>query len=94
MKMKNDDSGDGAVAELHTRCRIIPTQKDLDALVFTIELGPMSIICIANIPEEGSMYAPVYVKFKFFENSRRAKHGGNPRFTVSDDKTPALDEDS
>ena len=35
-----------------------------ETVSFSIPLGPLSLICIANIPQEGDTTAPVYVKFK------------------------------
>ena len=35
-----------------------------ETLAFIVPLGPLQIICIANIPGEGEREAPAYVKFK------------------------------
>ena len=35
-----------------------------DIIVFTIELGLFQIVCIANVPLEGTTEAPVYCKWK------------------------------
>jgi hypothetical protein len=35
-----------------------------ETLSFIVPLGPLQIICIANIPGEGEREAPAYVKFK------------------------------
>lgn len=44
---------------------IKPAAENTEVLVFTIPLGPIDVICIVNIPPEGEVSAPVYVKFKF-----------------------------
>lgn len=35
-----------------------------ETLSFIVPMGPLQIICIANIPGEGEKEAPAYVKFK------------------------------
>lgn len=35
-----------------------------EMLCFNIKLGPVTLVCIANIPDEDQDTAPVYVKFK------------------------------
>lgn len=35
-----------------------------DLITFSIRLGFFEVVCIVNIPEEGSTTAPVYVKYK------------------------------
>ena len=35
-----------------------------ELLCFDIRLGPMTLVVIANIPDEDSDTAPVYIKFK------------------------------
>jgi hypothetical protein len=35
-----------------------------ETLSFIVPMGPLQIICIANIPGEGEREAPCYVKFK------------------------------
>ena len=35
-----------------------------EILCFDIRLGPVTLVCIANIPDEDQDTAPVYVKFK------------------------------
>jgi hypothetical protein len=40
-----------------------PTTKNTETLSFSFVLGPLKIVCIANIPEEGDT-APVYVKLQ------------------------------
>ncbi len=35
-----------------------------EVLCFNIKLGPMTLVVIANIPDEDQDEAPVYVKFK------------------------------
>jgi len=62
-----------------------------ETLSFIVPLGPLQIICIANIPGEGEREAPCYVKFKldtrstqdFIDNRPR-----RPRFTNGDRPPP------
>ena len=44
---------------------IKPAANDSEVLVFTIPLGVLDIVCIVNIPMDGELSAPVYVKFVF-----------------------------
>lgn len=59
-----------------------------ETLSFIVPLGPLQIICIANIPGEGEQEAPCYVKFKldtrqtqdFIDNRpRRPRFNGGPQ---------------
>jgi len=38
---------------------------DTEIICFNIPLGPLTLVCIVNIPGEDEDEAPVYVKFKF-----------------------------
>jgi len=49
--------------------RIKENDKGNELLCFDIRLGPLTLVCIANIPDEDKDTAPVYVKFKV--NTRR-----------------------
>lgn len=42
-----------------------------ELLCFDIRLGPMTLVVIANIPDEDCDTAPVYVKFKMNTNQSR-----------------------
>jgi hypothetical protein len=44
--------------------RIKENSVGSEVLCFDIRLGPMTLVCIANIPDEEQDSAPVYVKFK------------------------------
>jgi hypothetical protein len=44
--------------------RIKENREGNELLCFDIKLGPMTLVCIANIPDEDQDEAPVYVKFK------------------------------
>lgn len=44
--------------------RIKENREGNELLCFDIRLGPMTLVVIANIPDEDSDTAPVYVKFK------------------------------
>lgn len=44
--------------------KIKPTSRGTEVIHFTIPLGFMSIIVVANVPGEGEVEAPVYLKFK------------------------------
>jgi len=57
------------VGERTYRSKMMDTVKGKDILIFTIPLGFLKIICLANVPDEDdeNQYAPVYVKFKFFD---------------------------
>lgn len=45
--------------------KIKQTRHNTETLCFSFNLGPIKVICIANIPEEGKEESPVYVKFEF-----------------------------
>ena len=47
--------------QFKTRCRVKETSTG-EILSFSFYLGPIKIVCIANIPAEGKDEAPVYVK--------------------------------
>jgi hypothetical protein len=73
-----------------------------ETLSFIIPMGPLQIICIANIPGEGEREAPAYVKFKLdprdtqnWLNNRAARQprprpNGNRRYR--DDDEPEYEE--
>ena len=44
-----------------------------EILCFDIRLGPVTLVCIANIPDEGQNTAPVYVKFKMNVRAREER---------------------
>lgn len=44
-----------------------------ELLCFDIRLGPLTLVCIANIPDEDSDTAPVYVKFKMNVRDREER---------------------
>jgi hypothetical protein len=44
-----------------------------EVLCFNIKLGPMTLVCIANIPDEDQDEAPVYVKFKVETRTREER---------------------
>lgn len=62
------NNGDKPVREflpqLTLSCSVKENAAGGETLSFVIPLGPVSLICIANIPGEGEETAPVYVKFK------------------------------
>jgi hypothetical protein len=70
MNYNNRNEEDSPVVEWRTKCKVIQTRKDMEALVFSIPLGLLKIICIANIPNDDQDSAPVYIKFKFFEQQK------------------------
>lgn len=51
--------------QITVEATVKPAANNTEVLVFTIQLGPIDIICIVNIPPEGEHTAPVYVKFKW-----------------------------
>lgn len=53
--------------------RIKENGQGSEILCFDIRLGPMTLVCIANIPDEGSDTAPVYVKFKMNTRAREER---------------------
>jgi len=63
-----------------------------ETLSFIIPMGPLQVICIANIPGEGEREAPAYVKFKLDTRdtqnwlNNRAARGPRPRFNGDDDR--------
>jgi hypothetical protein len=77
-----------------------------ETLSFIVPMGPLQIICIANIPGEGEREAPCYVKFKLdtrdtqnWLNNRLARraqqrfNGDGPRRQYRDDQGENFDED-
>lgn len=44
--------------------RLKENQTGGEIISFCVYLGPLTLVCIVNIPEEGEREAPVYVKFK------------------------------
>lgn len=66
-----------------------------ETISFSIPLGPVTLICIANIPQDNDATAPVYVKFKTdtrqtqqYINNRIANMGkrdGSSTVTTNDD---------
>jgi hypothetical protein len=84
MYQNNNNFHNELVFENTVDGRIIPV-RDGEAIVFEITINPFKIVCIANIPEEGKVTAPVYLKFKM--NDGRNNIGGfrkrfsrDPRF--------------
>lgn len=59
MKQRKDDP------QIRVQGTISQNSKGGELIVFSVPLGPMEIVCLANIPAEGDTKAPVYVKFKF-----------------------------
>jgi hypothetical protein len=51
--------------------RIKENSVGSEVLCFNIKLGALTLVCIANIPDEDQDEAPVYVKFKV--NTRRGR---------------------
>jgi len=54
-----------------------------EIISFSIPLGPITLVCIVNVPEEDEVEAPVYVKFKLdtksfvkSQTSRRPRRSG------------------
>lgn len=50
--------------------RIKENREGNELLCFDVRLGPLTLVCIANIPDEGEDSAPVYIKFKVHTNQR------------------------
>jgi hypothetical protein len=88
MNYNNRNEEDSPVVEWRTKCKVIQTRKDMEALVFSIPLGLLKIICIANIPNDDQDSAPVYIKFKFFEQQ---KEWTLPFGTKKREDQPAID---
>ena len=70
------------VGEWKTEWTSKTTKAQKEAIVFTIPLGILKIIVIANIPDEGQT-APVYVKYKFFDKPREHRE-----YSGRDDSLP------
>jgi hypothetical protein len=70
-----------------------------ETLSFIIPMGPLQVICIANIPGEGEREAPAYVKFKLDTRdtqnwlNNRAARGPRPRFNGDRDDRDDRDDD-
>jgi len=56
--------------QITTTARIKANSSGGETLSFIVYLGPIQLVCIANIPSDGEETAPVYVKFKIDTNSR------------------------
>lgn len=58
-----------SVIQFKTKCRLKENNVDGEILSFAFSLGPIRVICIANIPMEGEREAVVYVKLDFESSS-------------------------
>jgi len=54
--------------------RIKENDQGGELLCFNINLGPLTLIVIANVPDEDQEEAPVYVKFKINTKGRKDVH--------------------
>jgi hypothetical protein len=61
-----------------------------ETLSFTIPMGPLQIICIANVPGDGEREAPVYIKFKLDTKSVQDSLGLNKVPTMRRTRPPAI----
>jgi len=50
--------------------KLKPNKAGGECLCFTINMGILDLICIANVPGEGDSQAPVYVKFHVHGDER------------------------
>ena len=50
--------------QFKTKCRISETAQKTEMLTFSFFLGPLKVVCLANIPREGEEEAVVYVKLE------------------------------
>ena len=57
--------------QIKVTCRIKPNRVGGEVLCFNIPLGPIEIVCVANIPCDEETEAPGYVKFKFRRQGNR-----------------------
>lgn len=44
--------------------KIKPTKHGTEIISFVVNLALFKLVCIVNIPEEGKLEAPVYLKFR------------------------------
>ena len=94
--MNNMNNADKPVREflpqLTLSCKVKENAGGGETLSFVVPLGPVSLICIANIPGEGETEAPVYVKFKV--DTRPMQQAMGPRPTKRVRRAPiGADED-
>jgi len=80
---------------------IRPTRRETETLSFSFNLGPLKIICVANIPEEGKTSAPTYIKLQLPDENgeyprkeqRQARDNDDTEYVFADsgddDATPA-----
>jgi hypothetical protein len=91
-----NNNGDRPVKEflpqLTLECSVKENAAGGETLSFVVPLGPVSLICIANIPGEGETTAPVYVKFKVDTRPMQQAMGG-PRPTKRVRRAPVGDDD-
>ena len=59
------ENGHDCDHQIKLKATVKQTATGGEILTFPLYLGPIEIVVIANIPEEGRDSAPVYVKFKF-----------------------------
>jgi hypothetical protein len=50
--------------QINVTCHVRETGVGTETISFSFNLGPIRIVCIANIPEEGKRSAPGYVKIQ------------------------------
>jgi len=90
-----NNNGDKPVREflpqLTLECSVKENAAGGETLSFVVPLGPISLICIANIPGEGETTAPVYVKFKV--DTRPMQQAMGPRPTKRVRRAPIGDGD-
>ena len=48
--------------QFRAKCQVKDTNADTEILVFEFILGPIHIVCLANVPREGEKESIAYVK--------------------------------
>ena len=57
------------ILQLKTKCTLRPTKAESDMILFSFQVGPIRVFCIANIPGENEREGTVYVKLSLHEST-------------------------
>jgi len=68
---------------------IRPTRRGTETLSFSFNMGPIKVICVSNIPEEGADSAPTYIKFQLPD-----ENGEYPRKEQRHHTNDGVDDDT
>lgn len=65
--------------QLVVQAIVRPTSVGTETLSFSFNLGPLKVVCIANIPAEGEESAPAYIKLQLPPSSSGSLSQSNGR---------------